>query len=74
MFKLDRLNNIQLNNTEQNDTEECFKVMLSKCSVVLNGGAEVHISGGLYKRSFVYLLVLEEVRIQYTNSYTETCL
>ncbi len=30
------------------------------------GGAEVRISGGLYKQSFVYA----ELRIQYTNSYT----
>ncbi len=30
------------------------------------GGAEVRISGGSYKRSFVYA----ELRIQYTNSYT----
>ncbi len=41
-------------------------VMLS----VIMGGAEVRISGGSYKRSFVYLLLVEERRIQYTISYT----
>ncbi len=35
---------------------------------------EVRICGGSYTRRFVYLLILEEVRIQYTNSYTETLL
>ncbi len=33
----------------------------------IGGGAEPRISGGSYKRSFVYA----EVRIQYTNSYTD---
>jgi hypothetical protein len=39
---------------------------LCQCLPVLGGG-EVRICGGSYTRRFVYA----EVRIQYTNSYTE---
>ncbi len=42
----------------------------SNAHVVIGGGAEVRISGPLYKRTFVYLLLLEELCIQYTISYT----
>jgi hypothetical protein len=34
------------------------------------GGEELRIRGGSYTRSFVYLLLVEEVRIQHTGSYT----
>ena len=43
-----------------------FRTLIFTKRFYEEGGAEPRISGGSYKRSFVYV----EVRIQYTNSYT----
>ncbi len=39
-------------------------VVKSFITLAPGGGAETRISGDSYKRRFVYLLILEEIRIQ----------